>query len=134
MTETYKGPTRHLFFIASKTAHAPKWRKLKEEGVPLGCTWPEVTNWEQAPDALRGRFWVENLQELKKCTCLILYCEPQDQQQGGLIETGVAISEGIPVIVVYEGYTPLPEPSWTKHPLVTVVRSLDAAFEAAKGV
>ena len=83
--------------------------------------------------------WERIQHEVTTATALILYAEADDfPLKGALVEVGMALAAGVPVIAVLPGVeleprSMRPVGSWMAHPLVSVVHGLDAAREAIQG-
>lgn len=106
-------PTRHLYgasperfcnlqniriYIASRTIHASKWRKLRESGLPIFSTWIDEADAGQSKclSSLATRC----IEEARSSTHLILYCEEGEHLKGALLECGAALANNIPVYCV----------------------------------
>lgn len=85
-------------YIASRTKHAERWRALREAGLSVTSGWidrgtrGEVGDW----DAL----WRSCIREVGVADALLLYAEPGEHLRGALVELGVALAAGIPVVYV----------------------------------
>lgn len=112
-------------YIASKTRHAARWRALRAEGVPIISTWID----EAGPGETRDftGLWERCVHEAATATVVILYAEPGDVLEGAFIEVGAALAFDVPVLVVGEQ----PGWSWTRHPLVSLVDSVEEAIRWA---
>lgn len=118
-------------YISSRVWHAPRWRALRELGVPITASWIDHT---AVPEDF-AHFWATCIEEIRQCSVLLLYAQGEADFpfKGALIETGVAIAYGKRVIVALEdvaldGPTMRPIGSWIMHPHVTVVQSLETAL------
>lgn len=121
----FVGPKRGIY-VASKISHAPKWKALRDAGVPINSTWidrPFVIDPEELTD-----LWVYCIAEVQNADALVVYCaSPEELLKGALSELGAALALGIPVFAV--GITHL---TIHKHPGITNLDSLDEAFHAAR--
>lgn len=112
-------------YIASKAvAHGPRWRALREQGLPILSSWidesdPGLTlDW---PD-----LWHRCLTEVAKSSALIVYLEPGEVLKGAWIEVGAALALGIPVIGVG-----IEEHSIAKSGKIRIAEDLDTAIAIA---
>jgi nucleoside 2-deoxyribosyltransferase len=115
-------------YTASKINTGKLWRQLHTD-------WPEVyfhARWlkhnvlgtEDTNDNA-SKFWQEDVEDIKTSDYLIIYAVSRDEHlRGALVEAGIALGEGIPVIVVgeHKDYG-----TWQYHPLCKKVSSLEAA-------
>ena len=90
-------------YTASKLTKAVFWRKLHDQ-VPhvfFHARWLKH-NQIGTPDlqAYAARFWLENAQDVKSADVLLLYVEEGEHLRGALVEAGMALAFGVPVIVV----------------------------------
>jgi len=113
-------------YTASKLEKAPMWKRLQDE-------WPfEFTaRWFQyhvgkVPDtpSFAKFFWQEGEQDVRRSDVVICYCEGGDVLRGALVEVGIAIAWGKPVIVVGDNPS---TGTWSYHPLVFRVATLEEA-------
>jgi len=79
---------------------------------------------ENAPE-----FWVQDEEDVAAADAVLVYARPDDKLRGALVESGIAIALGIPVIVVGDH----PDFStWVYHPGVIRVKDLNAAHAELK--
>jgi nucleoside 2-deoxyribosyltransferase len=115
-------------YTASKITTGKLWRQLHNE-------WPEVYfharwlkhNVLETEDTIdnAGKFWQEDVEDIKSSDYLIIYAIlPEEHLRGALVEAGVAIGEGIPVLIVGEHAD---YGTWQYHPLCQRVPTLAAA-------
>ncbi len=90
-------------YIASKTKHAPKWRKLRANGLNIISTWIDEAGAGESIDL--SDLAIRCIDEAKSADRLILYCEDADVLKGALIEVGAALAFGVPVFVVGSSYS-----------------------------
>jgi hypothetical protein len=93
--ESHMRPT---IYIASRTRHAAKWRNLRRAGYPIISSWIDTAGIESEDwcDA-----WHRCFEEVARADGLVVYAQEDDQiLRGALIEVGVALAEGVPVISV----------------------------------
>lgn len=110
-------------YIASRTRHAARWRKLRAEGLPVVCTWideSEVGQTKSFPD-----LWRRCVSESANAKALIAYSDGDDLL-GGLIEIGAALASGTPVFIVGPGRG---LDKAANHPLATRCDTIEQAIE-----
>lgn len=112
-------------YIASKTKHAEKWKKLRNAGVNIISTWIDEAGAGESKNLtdLAARC----IDEAKSADRLILYCEPSDKLKGALIEVGAALASGVPVYVV--GWGESLSTALNQHPLWKEALSLKHALQ-----
>lgn len=112
-------------YIASKTKHAHKWRKLRTSGHNIISTWIDEAGAGESKDLpdLASRC----IDEAKSADRLILFCESDDLLKGALIEVGAALSAGVPVYVV--GWSYCLETALNNHPLWHEAMSINEALK-----
>lgn len=118
-------------YIASKLQYAERFRKYREEwkkdGIDLHARWHDQAiieqNSEVSPEDFHI-FWLVDEEDVKISQALILYGEKDDKLRGALIEAGIAIGQGILVILVGD----CPDfGTWQYHPVVTRAGSFEHA-------
>lgn len=92
-------------YVASRATvpeRSAMWRKFRDAGIPITSTWideagpGETENFEE--------LWLRIFGEIRASRYLVLYAEPDDfPLKGALIEAGIAIGLGKPVIVCLPG-------------------------------
>lgn len=111
---------------ASKTEHAHLWRdvrdELREDGVDIVSTWIDEAG--EGESASLVDLWVRCIEETRSAHLLVAYHREGDVWKGAFVEVGAALANGIPVYVMGR-----PPGSWTNHPLVMFVSSVDEAIE-----
>jgi len=117
--------TRRGIYVASRATvpeRVAMWRTLHAEGHDI------VSSWIDAPDVGEcdwSDLWERIGREIAGCARLVLYVEPEDVPlKGALVEIGMALAGGVPVVVVAPGVVLEPRSmrplgSWLMHPLVT---------------
>lgn len=113
-------------YMASKTAHAPRWRKLRALGLPIISTWIDEAGVGETK--CFTDLWRRCASEAAEADALIVYREPGEVLKGAFVEVGCALTAGKPVFAV--GCDDL---SFTHHALVTRVPDLESAIQAATG-
>ncbi len=81
-------------YIASKTIHAPKWRRLRDEGYNIVSTWIDEAGEGQSD---YRELSVRCIREIRQSDFLILYCEVNEVLKGANVEAGAALAFGIEV-------------------------------------
>lgn len=110
------------FYIASKTVHGPRWRRLRDAGHEIISTW--IDEAEVGATSDWADLWVRCVCEAASADALLLYREPGEFLKGALVEAGAALASGKIVYAVgCEGQ------SFTNHPLVVKCSSLDDALQ-----
>ena len=90
---------RRGIYIASKVAHADRWRLLRDKiGYPIISTWIDEAGVGESQD-LSG-LWDRCITEASSAEVLVLNCEPGEMLKGGWVELGAALASGVPVIAV----------------------------------
>lgn len=84
--------------MASKTAHAPRWRQLRAKGWPIISTWIDEAG--KGETACFTDLWRRCVEEASNADCLIICREPDEVLKGAFIEAGAALAAGIPVYAV----------------------------------
>lgn len=114
-------------YTASKLHTAEIWKELHK-------AWPEVyfhARWlkhidlgtEDGP-ARAHEFWLQDEEDVLSSDAVLVYGRPGEKLAGALVEAGMAIAWGIPVVVVGEH----PDyGTWQYHPRVTRVSTLEEA-------
>lgn len=113
--------TDDKLYIASKARHAPKWVELRRLGVPIISTWIDEAGPGETQDY--SELWVRIVREIQESTKLIVYSEEGESQRGALLEMGIALGAGIPVLWLGAPYSP----RRGHHPLVRVISHNDVA-------
>lgn len=121
-------------YVASKLNHEAMWKKLREEwrmlGVEILSRWLDTV----VPDDVGTQYdfdkcWLENAQDVAHADALVVYKADGDGTlRGALVEVGMALSWGIPVIITGVGVGDVHSDfgSWQFHSLVRHVADLDA--------
>ena len=111
-------------YIASKTTHAPRWRDLRADGVPINSTWIDEAGVGET--ACFTDLWRRCVDEAGAADALIVYREPGETLKGAFVEVGAALSVGTPVYAVG-----CDEYSFVNHERVTRCPSLEHALKCA---
>lgn len=125
-----------MIYVASR-ASIPRryamWRKFRAEGVPIISTWIDEAGEGETGDFME--LWDRITSEIADAKKVVLYAERDDfPLKGAIIECGIALGLGKPVIVCLpgvqlEGRTMRPIGSWIAH---RNVRRIDSVAEALK--
>lgn len=102
-----------LFYVASKTTHAWRWRALRNRGHRINSTWIDEADEGQSADY--ADLAARCIAEAAAADALILYCEGGEMLKGALIEVGAALAAGKEVRCV--GDCPSISRVFRKHPL-----------------
>jgi hypothetical protein len=91
-------PDTRGIYIASRSKHAPKWRVLRDDGVPILSSWID----EAGPgETVSWTFlWDKCITESTCAAVFILYREEGEVLRGAYLEMGAALANGVPVIYV----------------------------------
>ncbi len=121
-------------YTASKLSTAVEWRQMQ-------LAWPHVifhARWLRhveigTPDSPENavRFWIEDQEDVASADAVLVYAKRGEHLRGALVEAGIAIACGVPVIVVGEH----PDyGTWQYHPDVTRVGSFIEAEQLLKQI
>lgn len=111
-------------YLASKTAHAARWRQLRASGAPIISTWIDEAG--AGESKCLADLWLRCVDEAAGATCVIVYREPGEVLKGAFIEAGAALAVGTPVYAVgCDGF------SFVNHRDVTVCASFEVALSLA---
>jgi len=122
---------RVKIYIASKVAHAPKWRAYRTEGWPIVSTWIDEAGEGESSDL--ADLTLRCIEEAVSCTHLILYREHDEILKGALLECGAALANNVPVYYVGPSVSRIFEhhPSWHVCPTVDDALSIITGSQAA---
>lgn len=119
-------------YTASKLKHAAKWRDLCAAHGHIQChaRWLKH-NTIGTPDTPEhaAEFWLQDEQDVKHADVVLVFADGDDHLRGALVEAGMAIAYGVPVIVIgkHPDYG-----TWQHHPGVRRVASLDLAIDVLR--
>lgn len=114
-------------YTASKLTAASMWRELAKEwrDVHFHARWLRHVELGTPDDGDNARmFWVEDEEDVNSADAVLVYGREGEHLKGALVEAGMAIASGIPVIVVGEHAD---YGTWQYHPGVYRVPSLEMA-------
>lgn len=125
-------------YTASKLHRHTVWTKLRKDPdwdfVHFTASWiddphiqTEMAGQVVGPQIMEEN-WIKNQDDVEKSNFLLVY-SGGDVLRGALIETGIAIACGVPVVAVAVSA----ENSWVFHPLVTRIPTLREAREFLLG-
>lgn len=126
--------TLRPIYVASRASlpeRGQMWRDFRARGYPITSTWIDEDG-EGATESME-ELWLRITSEIAASVALVLYAESGDfPLKGALIEAGVALGMGKPVIVCLprvevDSRSCRPVGSWIKHPLVTRVDNIKSA-------
>jgi len=121
-------------YTASKLKHADKWRALCGDNLHIQCH----ARWLKhcaigTPDTPEHavEFWMQDEQDVKDADAVLVFAEGEDHLRGALVEAGMAIAYGVPVIVVgdHPDYG-----TWQHHPGVQKMDDLPSALAYLKSL
>lgn len=113
-------------YIASKTKHALKWKRLRADGINIISTWIDYVGNET--DANMPDICERCISESNKCEAMIIYAEYGDYLKGAFIEMGIAL--GRRCVNIYMVGNVLPENSAFIHDKnVLKVHTIEEALE-----
>lgn len=103
------------FFISGKTRHAPQFRRLRDEfGWPIQARWLDKGDLDESGYAT---LWEEIIEDIRGSQGVFLVQpDPAVNMQACLIEVGVALQLGLPVVPFISNGAWCA--SWTYHPNV----------------
>lgn len=111
---------------ASKSTHGRQWQEARDawskRGVEIISTWIDESG--EGESASMTDLWARCIAEASTCDLLIAFYLPNEQWKGAFVEIGAALAHNRPVYVIGR-----PPGSWTHHPLVWFVRSVDEAVD-----
>lgn len=115
-------------YTASKLCHAGKWRALCAASRHVQCHARWLKHCAMGtPDTAEhaAEFWLQDEQDVRDADAVLVYAEAGDRLRGALVEAGIAIAAGIPVIVVgdHPDYG-----TWQHHPGVRRTADLKQAL------
>lgn len=128
---------RPLVYVASRASipeRAGMWRLLRAEGAQIIASWIDEDG--EGETKCFAELWSRIEAEVSRCDRLVLFAEPEDfPLKGALVEVGMALALGKPVIVVapnveLEPRSMRPLGSWASHPLVRFSKDI---VEAVNG-
>lgn len=108
-------------YMASKTAHAPLWRRLRADGFPIISTWIDEAG--KGETACFTDLWRRCVDEAAAADAVIVYRQPDEVLKGAFVEVGAALAVGTPVYAIG-----CDEFSFVHHAGVTRCRSLAEAL------
>ncbi len=112
------------FYTASKTKHAPKWRALRDAGVPIVSTWIDEAGEGETSDY--SDLWERCIREAVSAAVCIVYREEEETLKGALVEMGAALAAGREVRWI----GPPVSMSLMHHPLIRTFDSIESAIAA----
>lgn len=118
-------------YTSSKMRHGHMWRKICDarSDVIFHARWLKHIQIGTPDTPTHARkFWLQDQQDVRDADVLIVYAEPEDRLRGALVEVGMALAYGVPVIVVgeHEDYG-----TWRWHPAIHWADTLHNALELA---
>ena len=117
-------------YTASKLEEYKRWLQIQKEhpGVYFHARWIKHMEIGTPDRSERAQeFWLQDQEDVESADVLLLYETPGGRPlKGGLVEAGMALSKGVPVIAVgnVENIG-----NWVYHPGVTLVDTLEEALK-----
>lgn len=124
-------PQVYVASRASIPARAAMWRELRTAGARIISTWIDEAG--EGETGCFAELWQRIENEIRAADRLVLYVEPGDfPLKGALIEVGMALAFGKPVLVVAAGVELHPRDlkplgSWAAHPGISLVGNVHHA-------
>lgn len=121
---------------ASIPERAAMWRRLRADGAPIISTWIDEAGEGETENFTA--LWRRIHAEIVGAGCLIFYAAPEDfPVKGALVEVGIALAAGVPVIACLPGVqvdprNARPVGSWLFHPGVARIDDLLGAVAATR--
>lgn len=121
-------------YTASKLDHWRKWHSLRSSGIEVTSRWidhPHVTGPDayaseaaSSPETMRG-CWIEDEEDVRAADAVLVYGELGENLRGALVEAGMGIALGKPVLVVGDNEN---FGTWQHHPLCRRFDTVEAAL------
>lgn len=119
-------------YTASKLHKAKEWLRLCEENdhFIFHARWLKHIRLGTPDTAEHARsFWMQDEQDIRDADAVLVWGDEGDRLRGALVEAGIAIACGVPVIVIGEH----PDyGTWKHHPGVDFAPNIEAALEFLK--
>ncbi len=115
-------------YTASKLKHAAMWREMcaATPHLQAHARWLKHSS-IGTPDTPEhaAEFWLQDEQDVRDADAVLVYAADGDHLRGALVEAGIAIASGVPVVVVgkHPDYG-----TWQHHPGVTRMDDLASAL------
>jgi hypothetical protein len=115
-------------YIASKTAHAASWLKLRSQrtDIQVTSTWIDEAGEGQTADY--SELAQRCLKEVAESDFILLYCAENEILKGALIEVGAALALGKEIRCVGDSFSL--SRVFFRHPLWKWFPSVDAALNS----
>lgn len=116
-------------YTASKLKHAAMWREMcaTTPHIQAHARWLKHNAMGTPPDTPEhaAEFWMQNEQDVRDADAVLVYAAEDDHLRGALVEAGIAIATGVPVLVIgnHHDYG-----TWQHHPCVTRMDDLASAL------
>lgn len=133
LAQLIRKPRVYVASRASLPELPAMWRQLRDEGADTTSSWIDIQD-EGAQDY--AELWSSIEAQIRASDRLVLYARAEDfPLKGALVEVGMALGAGKPVLVVLDSVVPDPESfrpvgSWMRHPGVRIVTYLQRAVHA----
>lgn len=124
-------------YVASRVAHAPDWRSLREQGYPIISTWIDEACYGETKELCE--LWGHIRSEIVQCTAFVFLVRGMNDFpfKSALVEVGMALALGKHVfvalenVVLQEGRTTRPIGSWVRDKNVYLMNTRAEALLAA---
>jgi hypothetical protein len=94
-------------YCASKMHHLQMWRHAREEWAPkiqIISRWIDATPEDeercQNEPLFAQNCWERNLGDIDEAHALVLFALPNDHLRGALVEAGIALKTGLPLVLI----------------------------------
>lgn len=116
-------------YTTSKLSRAATWRRLAEtwQCAHFHARWLKY-DLIGTPDTAEhaAKFWLEDQEDVACADVVLVWAEEGEYLRGALVEAGMALAAGVPVVVVGEH----PDyGTWQHHPNVVRATDIDDAHE-----
>lgn len=103
-------------YTASKLSTAPLWREIQKnsKSVFFHARWLRHNELKTADTPENAvRFWIEDEEDVSTADAVLVFANEGEHLRGALVEAGIALANGVPVIVVgkHSDYG-----TWQYHP------------------
>jgi hypothetical protein len=95
---------RMRIYVASRVKHAAMWEAWRAQGAPISSTWIDEAG--EGETASLAELWGRIRDEVMGCDRLVFYATADDfPLKGALVEVGMALAFGKPIVAVLPGVT-----------------------------
>lgn len=114
---------RPRLYTASNLEIAPLWLELRDKWPDIEFTarWIDHHLDAEFDPKVCERFWVEDMEDVRRSTAIVVYGLTHEKLRGALVEAGMAIAYGLQIIVAGEH----PDyGTWQYHPSVVRLKNV----------